>query len=160
MSGTWTNIPDADVDTDSFGKEDVVFQRLRDNIRASRQALIYTDEAEASTTSTTYVTAFSVPVFIPDVADHDGLTRKYIQELSVRVSAGTGTYRIQDNASGNVGPEITSVATIYEEKDAEIDVQSSWKGTRRIFDFQQKINSGANTAFVKADARITGRLDY
>ena len=121
----YVDIPDADVDLDSFGKETDVFQRLRDNIRAGRETVFAWPYAEQSTNSATFVTLDSVRLFVPNVPAFTGIARQIIHDFEAKIApAGTGTYRLRDNVSGNTGTEVTTTNTSYEAKSATLNIDA------------------------------------
>jgi len=159
----WIEIPDTDVDVGSYCREDLVFQRLRNNLRELRRGLFPWIFAEKSTTSATFVTltGTSVELPIPNLGAYTGLVRKVRIVLDVKISGGgTGEYRLREAVSGNTGTAVTGItATSYTPQTLEIDIDASWLDTVRTFEVQARKLSGG-TAFAQAPNRIAGTVFY
>ena len=157
---TWNNIPDADLDLDSPGKTQDVFEYLRDNAGAVRIAILGIYMGEETDNSASYVEhTDTITLHIPDVADYTGIQRKVSVTVEVKVSAGTGTFQLKDDATSTTGGEVTSTSTGYEDKTLTLDLDASWKGTDRTIIVQYKV-SGGNDCYVKAGPRYDTWLEY
>lgn len=159
---SWTDIPDTDVDVGSYGKEDLVFTRLRDQLRTLRQTLFAWLFAEATTTSGTFValTGSAITVFIPSMPSYSGLTRNVRLRFENKVSGGgTGTLRLRDQASGNTSAvEVTVTSAAYVEQTLDLAIDAGWVDTFRVIEVQAKTTAG--TVAARSDNRIGATLDY
>lgn len=158
----WVDIPNTDIDVGSYGREDLVFQRFRDNLRALRQALFPWLFAEVSTTSTTYVTLAGTTkvVWIPDLPDYSGLARKVTLRFEGKCTATQATFRLRDVGSGNVSATPVSTASAnYVDLTLDLAVDSSWKGTLRTFELQALVTSGGQ-GYARVIDRVASTLDY
>lgn len=157
---TFNPIPDSDLNLDSPGKTQDVFEYLRDNAGAVRIAILGIYLAEETDTSASYQEhAGTIVVHVPDVADYTGIQRLISVTIEVKVSAGTGTFQLKDDASSNVSSEVTSTSTSYEDKTLTLDLDAGWKGTDRTIIVQYKV-SGGNDVYVKAGPRYDTWLEY
>lgn len=159
----YVDIPDTDVDIDSPGQENKVFSRLRNNATAQRFQIIATDLAEASTTSSTFVTLRAVLIFLPNLADYTGIARRIVSDFRIKVDGGggTGTYRLQELGSSDVSNEVTTTSTTYVNAGPIIAVDPAWltgDGALRTFNLQAKVTAG--TAFLHSIARSSWHQDY
>lgn len=151
----WTDIPDTDIDTNSPLDTDL-FTELRDNIRECARSVVNYEYAEQSTTSATFVTLVSREIFIPDV---DGPIGQANLIAEVRVSTDTGSFRLRDNASTNVGATVTTTSATYEDKTLSITIDASWQGTLRTIEVQGHRGTGG-TAFTQVVNRIAFEIEY
>lgn len=159
----WTDIPDTDIDVGSYAREDLVFQRLRDNMRALRIALFAWLFPEATTTSASWVTltGTQVSVLIPNFPDYTAYQRKLRFVFDKKIAGGgTADYRIRETVSGNTGPALVGIAsTSYTAGTVEIDVAASWVDTSRTFELQaQKVGGG--TAYAQSINRVSATLFF
>ena len=155
----YVEIPDADCDLDSYGREDTLFERLRDNIRAIRVLICSWLYAENTTTSTSYVTLESVDIAIPDVDGWTSQQRAFTHRFECKVSGGTGTFQLRDSASSDVGSEVTTTATGYESKEASIDVDAGWIGTTRTFELRAKVTA-TDTVYAQSVDNVASQLEF
>jgi len=159
---TWNAIPDSDIDLDSPGKTQDVFQYIRDNISAARIIIFGVDLAEDTTSSTSWDTHIgSAYIHVPDVADYSGIQRVVYVPIEVKISGGaTGSYRLKDLATSTVGGTETTTSATYEVVTLELDIDASWKGTDRTLKLEFQSSDGGEVAFAKCEYRIDARMEY
>lgn len=154
-------IQDGLMEVGDFGRASNIYKRIRDNIAAGRVQLIGMDETEQDTSPTvgSYVELWHFEFYIP-AAGTDGLiTPELTVWLEAKVSANDGDFRLQDQASSNVGSPVNVTATSYGPIEPELTLLEAWRDTVRTIIVQARQNT-SGTAFGRAEDSHASRFDY
>lgn len=153
MATAWPATVRADWNADKGVRTGRVAQLLtRDLVLAAQPFTFYT--VEVTTTNAAFTTVKSINVYVPTWAEILGLSLR--ADWLVRTTAGTATYRIQDNASGNNSSEDTTTNATYERLGVvALTIASGWGGTYRTINVQAKTTAG--TCYTKSDTLTVWR---
>ena len=111
--------------------------------------------AEATRTNTAYATMASFYLYIPSWAASCSSLQVW---LDGKVTGGTGTWKVVDNATSTSSTEDTVTGTTYAtEGPVTLTIASTWLDTVRTIDVQGKCTS-ANTISLKSVDRYTVRF--
>ena len=157
---SYVDIPDADVDVDSYGREDLVFQQLRDNINAARIVVFpwYWAEVTITAPAPTWTVCRQLFLDIPNLPDFAGIARKFTVGLRAKSSTTDGRVRIRE-AAGTTGAPVTINNVSYIVVEPFIDIAGSWLGTTRTFIVEGDAGTGADTRIRSIDT-VACRLTY
>ena len=156
----WTDIADATVAQDAFGKQNAVFRALRDNARDARRSILYTNIASDDESGGTFANApGDIIVNFPDIAMWTGGRRKVVVEISKLVSGGaTAEARVTDGTTNGTADSYTNGTVDTVQIEVEEPSQDNWRNTRRTFNIQHRISSGAGTSTVNSTNRHTSEV--
>lgn len=157
----WTDIPAADVDVDSPIDEDLV-AALRDNLIECRVCVLGIEVYEDTTNNTSWTTSATVYVWLPDLADQDGLQRSLTLTVELKVTGGgTGYFRLRDDGAAVNGDAPSTTSTSYEDEVSTVDFATGLKGSVRTILVQFYHSAGGGqTVEIKNENRATGVLVY
>jgi len=152
----FVDIDDNDIDVDSPLTTDV-FQDFRQCDRAVRVALLGFDVSTQTFTSSSYTLLATVYVYIPDLADFDGIQRRLLLECEVKSSGGaTATIKTIADSVSSDEPTTTSTSFVSQTITQNFDVALA--GTVVAVAIYGKIVSG--TGSFKIVDRLTALLEY
>lgn len=143
MPTSWPNTyARSDYAADKAGKTSKFAQLVQRDFVLARRPL-QVSFAEASTTSTSYVTLASFELFVPDYAVGKSLAL-YIEGR--QPTSGTdGAWRLQDNASATDGTEIAvpdGSASYANLGPSLLVIDAAWVGTQRTINVRGKAGAG------------------
>lgn len=140
MATAWPSLVAGDMAADKAVRTGRVADlATRDLVLAAHPFAFYF--VEVSTASASFATVASNVLYVPDWAEL--LTLSIRGSWDIRTTAGTATYRITDNASGNASNEVTTTSATYVRSgDIALAVPAGWGGTQRTINVQAKTTSG------------------
>ena len=147
MATAWPSTVRADWNADKGVRTGRVAQlTTRDLVLAQQPFTFYM--SELSTASAAYVSLRSINLYVPTWAELLALTLR--ADFFVKTTAGTATYRIQDNATTTNSSEDTTTNAAYERLGVlSLVIGSGWGGTYRTINIQAKTSAG--TCYAKSD---------
>jgi hypothetical protein len=151
----FVDLADTDVDIDS-PLTTGLFENFRQCDRALRRAVMGFHIPETTFTSATYVQLAEAYIWIPDLADFDGIQRQLLFEFEAKVTSGTATFKLVSVVDSD---EPTQTATSYTSTTCTLDIAGALKGTVLYFSVQGKI-AGGGTGYIKSVNRLTSLLEF
>lgn len=147
MATAWPSTVRADWNADKGVRTGRVAQlTTRDLVLAQQPFMFYM--SELTTTNAAFTSLRSINLYVPTWAELLALTLR--ADWFVKTTAGTATYRIQDNASGNNSSEDTTTNAAYERLGVvSLAIAAGWGGTYRTINIQAKTSAG--TCYAKSD---------
>lgn len=153
MATAWPSTVRADWDPDKGVRTGRVAQLPTRDLVLAQHAL-WVPFTEVTTTNAAFTTLFSLSFYVPLWADE--LNLSLIADFEIKTTAGTATYRIQDNATTTNSDEKTTTGAAYARSGAITLVLGAWGGTYRTINVQGKTTAG--TCYARSTGIVAWRF--